>query len=178
MLELIESAHINVIAGFLDVPALDTDALQLKGMQAVIAASAAALERAFNFTAKPKVLKQNNTGSKESTTISAFSEANCGSATSEYYESLKRQGVKYTADTITLVCERQEAVKKLKSAPAKELKPKGEHALLCKCFLLDMHSTDVSNRMFTVFAGVLHHFHTLWTLLPHIQTHLPRHSPH
>ncbi|KAG2030118.1 hypothetical protein BDR03DRAFT_1017503 [Suillus americanus] len=130
MLELIESAHINVIAGFLDVPALDTDALQLKGMQAVIAASAAALECAFNFTAKPKVLKQNNTGSKESTTISAFSEANCGSATSEYYESLKRQGVKYTADTITLVCERQEAVKKLKSAPAEELKPKGEHALL------------------------------------------------
>ncbi|KAG2029319.1 hypothetical protein BDR03DRAFT_987833 [Suillus americanus] len=43
MLELIESAHINAIAGFLDVPALDTDALQLKGMQAVIAASAAAV---------------------------------------------------------------------------------------------------------------------------------------
>ncbi|KAG1886251.1 hypothetical protein F4604DRAFT_1917975 [Suillus subluteus] len=60
---------------FLNVLALNTDALQLKGMQAVIAASAAALERTFNFTAKPKVLKQNNTGSKESTAISAFSEA-------------------------------------------------------------------------------------------------------
>ncbi|KAG1886993.1 hypothetical protein F4604DRAFT_1675058 [Suillus subluteus] len=133
MLELIESAHINMIAGFLDVLALDTDALQLKGMQAVIAASAAALERAFNFTAKPKVLKQNNTGSKESTAISAFSEANCGSATSEYYKSLKRRGVKYTADTIALVREHQEAAKKLKSAPTEELKPKGERALLY-CF--------------------------------------------
>jgi hypothetical protein len=43
MMEMIESAHINATAGFLDVPALDTDTLQVKGMQAVIAASAAAV---------------------------------------------------------------------------------------------------------------------------------------
>lgn len=49
MLELIESAHINAIAGFLDVPALNTDALQVKGMQAVIAASAAAVGPIYGF---------------------------------------------------------------------------------------------------------------------------------
>ncbi|KAG2743103.1 hypothetical protein P692DRAFT_20747212 [Suillus brevipes Sb2] len=49
MLELIESAHINAIAGFLDVPALNTDALQVKGMQAVIAASAAAVGPTYGF---------------------------------------------------------------------------------------------------------------------------------
>ncbi|KAG2068842.1 hypothetical protein BDR04DRAFT_1119545 [Suillus decipiens] len=42
ILEMIETAHINATAGSLNVPALDTDALQLKGMQAVITASAAA----------------------------------------------------------------------------------------------------------------------------------------
>ncbi|KAG2361773.1 hypothetical protein BDR07DRAFT_1485468 [Suillus spraguei] len=43
MIEMIESAHINATAGFLNVQALDTDTLQVKGMQAIIAASAAAL---------------------------------------------------------------------------------------------------------------------------------------
>ncbi|KAG1793707.1 uncharacterized protein HD556DRAFT_1476976 [Suillus plorans] len=52
MLEMIEAAHINAIAGFLDVPALNTHGLHLNGMQAVIAACAAALERAFSFAAK------------------------------------------------------------------------------------------------------------------------------
>jgi len=42
-MEMIESAHINATAGCLDVLALDTDTLQVKGMQAVIAASAAAV---------------------------------------------------------------------------------------------------------------------------------------
>ncbi|KAG1734388.1 uncharacterized protein EDB91DRAFT_1084050 [Suillus paluster] len=53
MLEMIDGCHINPISGFLDVPALNTDDLQLKGMQAVIAACAASLEHAFNFVAKP-----------------------------------------------------------------------------------------------------------------------------
>lgn len=43
MLEMIEAAHINAIAGFLDVPALNTHGLHLNGMQAVIAACAAAV---------------------------------------------------------------------------------------------------------------------------------------
>jgi hypothetical protein len=43
MMEMIKSAHINATAGFLNVPALNTDTLQVKGMQAVIAASAAAV---------------------------------------------------------------------------------------------------------------------------------------
>ncbi|KAG1798403.1 hypothetical protein EV424DRAFT_1352524 [Suillus variegatus] len=129
-----ETCDADKIYRFLDVPALNTDGLQVKGMQAVIAASAAALECAFNFAAKPKVSKQNNTGSKESTAITAFSEANCGSVTSDYYESLKRRGVKYTADIIALVHKCQGAAKKLKSAPVEELKPMGKRALLCKGF--------------------------------------------
>ncbi|KAG1828768.1 hypothetical protein DFJ58DRAFT_737631 [Suillus subalutaceus] len=56
MLEMIEATHLNAIAGFLDVPAINTDDLQLQGMQAVIAACAASLERALNFVAKPKAL--------------------------------------------------------------------------------------------------------------------------
>ncbi|KAG2748562.1 hypothetical protein P692DRAFT_20874862 [Suillus brevipes Sb2] len=175
MLELIESAHINAIAGFLDVLALNTDALQVKGMQAVIAASAAALERAFNFAAKPKVLKQNNTSSKESTAISAFSEANCGSATSEYYESLKRRGVKYTADIIALVRKRQEAAKKLKSAPAEELKPKGERALLSNILSSYVTSLPRQTRRHTIkwdtwgptgtrFLKSPPHSHDVWTV--------------
>ncbi|KAG1737954.1 hypothetical protein EDB19DRAFT_1715233 [Suillus lakei] len=97
-------------------------------MQAIIAASAAALERTFNFAAKPNFfandfstgtnsvkssirackapLKRNKSTGKDSTTASAFSEANCGSATSEYYESLERRGMKYTTDTIALVWKR------------------------------------------------------------------------
>jgi hypothetical protein len=43
MLEMIEATHLNAIAGFLDVPAINTDDLQLQGMQAVIAACAASV---------------------------------------------------------------------------------------------------------------------------------------
>ncbi|KAG2090358.1 uncharacterized protein F5147DRAFT_780314 [Suillus discolor] len=95
ILEMIESAHINATAGSLDVPALNTDALRLNGMQGVIAASAAALERAFNIATKPKnfadtfstgtssvkgsikarktPLKRNKSTSKDNTIASAFS---------------------------------------------------------------------------------------------------------
>ncbi|KAG2343980.1 hypothetical protein BDR05DRAFT_999528 [Suillus weaverae] len=163
MIEMIESAHVNATAGYLDVPALNTDSLQVWGMQAIIAASAAALEHAFNHATKPKnfandfsagtnsvkgsirahktPLKCNKSSSKDTTMASAFSEANCSSVTSEYYESLKRQGVKYTMDTIALVWKRQEMAQ-----DAPQLKPMGRHALLCKSFLLDMYSTD---RVFT-----------------------------
>jgi len=43
MMEMIESVHINETARFLNVLALNTDTLQVKGMQAVIVASAAAV---------------------------------------------------------------------------------------------------------------------------------------
>ncbi|KAG1817410.1 hypothetical protein DFJ58DRAFT_850332 [Suillus subalutaceus] len=143
MLEMIKSAHMNAMAGFLDV---------------VIAACAASLERALNFVAKPKAssndqsistssakgsttkgrrilpLKHNKSSGKDSTAASTFSEANCGLATAEYYQSLKRRGTKYTMDTISLVCQRQEAIQKLKNAPAEDLKPKARHALLLSCF--------------------------------------------
>ncbi|KAG2115112.1 uncharacterized protein F5147DRAFT_547370, partial [Suillus discolor] len=122
MLEMIEAAHINAIAGFLDVPALNTHGLHLMGMQAVIAACTAALERAFSFAAKPKTsaddqsttagstngsskprkmpLKRNKSSGKDSTAASAFSEANCGLVMSEYYDSLQRRRSKYTMDII------------------------------------------------------------------------------
>ncbi|KAG1807826.1 uncharacterized protein BJ212DRAFT_1303285 [Suillus subaureus] len=150
MIEMIKSAHINATAGFLNVPALDTDTLQVKGMQAIITASAAALKCTFNFSAKPKKfandfstgtnsvkgsiracktpLKCNKSTSKDTTTASVFSEANCSSVTLEYYESLKRRGVKYTMDTIALVQKWQEMAQ---DAPS-QLKPMGRHALLCK----------------------------------------------
>ncbi|KAG2124120.1 hypothetical protein BD769DRAFT_1388925 [Suillus cothurnatus] len=151
MLEMIEAAHLNAIAGFLDVPAINTDDLQLKGMQAVIAACAASLERALNFVAKSKALdddqsivassakgstkshrmpsKRNKFSNKDVGAL-AFSEANCGLATTEYYQSLTRRGPKYTIDTIAMVRQRQEAIQKLKDAPAEDLKPKGGRALL------------------------------------------------
>ncbi|KAG2138972.1 hypothetical protein DEU56DRAFT_755690 [Suillus clintonianus] len=154
MLEMIDGCHINLISGFLDVPALNTDDLQLKGMQAVIAACAALLEH--NFVAKPKALsdghsigtssakgntskarkapiKCNKSSSKDSTGMPAFSEANCGLVTMEYYESIKRRGPKYTMDVIALVHQHHEAaqLEKLKNAPAEELKPKGGHTLIC-----------------------------------------------
>ncbi|KAG0691755.1 hypothetical protein DFH29DRAFT_818986 [Suillus ampliporus] len=49
MIEMIESAHINATAGSLNVPAFDTDALRVKGMQAVIAASAATVGCIYGF---------------------------------------------------------------------------------------------------------------------------------
>ncbi|KAG1771382.1 hypothetical protein EV702DRAFT_1049005 [Suillus placidus] len=151
MLEMIKAAHLNAITGFLNVPALNTDDLQTKGMQAMIAACAASLEHAFNFVAKPKALdndqsiatgsakgstksrrmpsKCNKSGNKDAGTP-AFSEANCGLATTKYYQSLVRRGPKYTTDTITMVWQHQEAIQKLKNAPAEDLKPKGGRALL------------------------------------------------
>ncbi|KAG1804345.1 hypothetical protein EV424DRAFT_1544678 [Suillus variegatus] len=141
ILEMIKSAHINATAGSLDVPALNTDALWLNGMQA--------LEHAFNIVAKPKnfadtfstgtssvkgsikarktPLKRNKSTGKDNTTTSAFSEANCGLATSEYYASLQRQGMKYTIDTIALV-RRWQAAQNATSEDS--LKPKGRRALL------------------------------------------------
>ncbi|KAG1837667.1 hypothetical protein F4604DRAFT_1999623 [Suillus subluteus] len=149
MLEMIEAAHINAVVGFLDVPALNTHGLHLTGMQAVIAASAAALERAFSFTAKPKTLaddqsiapssskprkiplKCNKSSGKDSTVASAFSEANCGLVTSEYYDSLQRHGPKYTTDIIAMARQQQAASQNLKSAAAaEELKPRRGRALL------------------------------------------------
>ncbi|KAG1765448.1 hypothetical protein EDD22DRAFT_951116 [Suillus occidentalis] len=146
MLEMIEATHLNAVAGFLNVPAINTDDLQLQGVQAVIAACAASLKRAFNFVSKPKTLDDDQsiaTGSAKGSTKShrmiplkcnkssnkdvgtpAFSEANCGLATTDYYQSLTRQGPKYTIDTITMVQQRQEAIQKLKNAPAEDVKPK------------------------------------------------------
>jgi len=81
-----------------------------------------------NIRACKTPLKRNKSTGKDSTMASAFSEANCGLATSEYYESLKRRGVKYTMDTIALVRKRQEVAQDDPS----QLKPKGGCALLCK----------------------------------------------
>ncbi|KAG1858218.1 hypothetical protein C8R48DRAFT_674288 [Suillus tomentosus] len=75
-------------------------------------------------------LKRNKFSGKDSAVISAFLEANCGLATTEYYKSLKRQGMKYTMDTITLVHQCQKVAQRLKNAPSKDPKPKTKHALL------------------------------------------------
>jgi len=63
-----------------------------------------------NIRARKTPLKRNKSTGKDSTTASAFLEANCGLATSEYYESLKRRGVKYTMDTIALVRKRPKMI--------------------------------------------------------------------
>ncbi|KAG2040102.1 hypothetical protein BDR03DRAFT_1008441 [Suillus americanus] len=169
MLEMIKATHLNAIAGFLDVPAINTDDLQLQGMQAVIAACAASLERAFNFVAKPKALDDNDqsiaTGSAKGSTKScrmipskcnkssnkdagtlAFSEANCGLATTDCYQSLTRWGLKYTINIIAMVQQHQEAIQKLKNAPAEDLKPKSEYWLfvpfhaLCAQYQYRLHT--------------------------------------
>ncbi|KAG1719818.1 uncharacterized protein EDB91DRAFT_1089096 [Suillus paluster] len=146
MLEMIETAHLNATAGSLDVPALNTHDLQSKGMETIIAACAAALERAFSFIAKPKededtqtttsstkggstTRKLNKATGKESTAAKAFSEINCGATMAEYYESITRRGPQYTADTIDLVCQHQEAAQ-VKNAPIETVKPRGGRALL------------------------------------------------
>ncbi|KAG2740223.1 hypothetical protein P692DRAFT_20754143 [Suillus brevipes Sb2] len=189
MLEMIEATHLNAIAGFLDVPAINTDDLQLQGMQAVIAACAASLERAFNFVAKPKALdddqsiatgsakgstksrrmipSKRNKSSNKDAAASAFSEANCGSATTDYHQSLARRGLKYTKDTITMVRQRQEAIQNLKNAPAEDLKPKCGRALLCKFVFLAVRSTTTDSsdtgRIFpfhALYAQYQYHLHT------------------
>ncbi|KAG1761003.1 hypothetical protein EV702DRAFT_1053248 [Suillus placidus] len=133
MLELIESAHINMIAGFLNVPALNIDALQLKSMQAVIAASAAALKCAFNFAAKPKVFVDDL-----STGTSSMKGSNKACKIPLKHNNTDKVWGEYTANTITLVHQCQEAAKKLKSAPVEELKPKG------KCPLLSLYLLHIN----------------------------------
>lgn len=100
-------------------------------------------------------LKRNKSSGKDSTAASAFSEANCGLVTSEYYDSLQRRGSKYTMDTIAMVRRRQAASS---NAAAEEVKPKGGRALLCKYFSLivcSTSSTDTSDRMFSVFDACI-----------------------
>ncbi|KAG1731186.1 uncharacterized protein EDB91DRAFT_1029575, partial [Suillus paluster] len=53
--------------------------------------------------ARKAPIKRNKSSGKDSTGLPAFSEANCGLATMEYYESIKRRGLKYTMDVIALV---------------------------------------------------------------------------
>ncbi|KAG0694953.1 hypothetical protein DFH29DRAFT_880366 [Suillus ampliporus] len=112
------------------------------GMQAVIAACAASLERAFNFVAKPKALSDGqsigtsstkgiparlakppssaiNPAAKIATGMPAFSEANCGLATMDTTSPSRGRGPKYTMDVIALVHQRREAAQKLKNAPVR-----------------------------------------------------------
>ncbi|KAG0695980.1 hypothetical protein DFH29DRAFT_1004963 [Suillus ampliporus] len=133
MLEMIETAHVNATTGFLE---------------AIIATCAIALEHAFSYAAIPKVHMDDQGSTKGSTTSSkacktppgipplpAFSETNCRLATAEYYESIVKCGMQYTADIIDLVHQRQDAAQKVKRAPV-EVKSKGGRALLSYCYLL------------------------------------------
>lgn len=86
-----------------------------------------------------------NKSSNKDVGAPAFSEANCGSATTDYYQSLTRRGPKYTIDTIAMVRQRQEAIQKLKNAPAEDVKPKCGRALLCLYFSLVVCSTTTDS---------------------------------
>jgi hypothetical protein len=110
--------------------------------------------------------KRNKSSNKDAA-ASAFSEANCGSATTDYHQSLARRGLKYTKDTITMVRQRQEAIQNLKNAPAEDLKPKCGRALLCKFVFLAVRSTTTDSsdtgRIFpfhALYAQYQYHLHT------------------
>ncbi|KAG1734223.1 uncharacterized protein EDB91DRAFT_1251008 [Suillus paluster] len=159
--DMIKSTHMNAIAGFLDVPMLNTDDLQLKArthsqlyqqspkLPAMTKASALAVQRAV----LPRVAEYypsstTNPVAKTALLHQHFQRQIVDWRTAEYYQSLKRQGTKYMMDTISLVCQCQEVIRKLKNAPAEDPKPKAGCALLCIYFPLVMCSattTDASD---------------------------------
>ncbi|KAG1871053.1 hypothetical protein C8R48DRAFT_670619 [Suillus tomentosus] len=110
VLQMIAMTHLNTVAGFIDVPELDTHALSLTKMEGVIAACAVALERALKLVAEKEKkstdlktpLKINKSTGKESNTPLAFSELNWGQFTTDYYSSIVKRGPKYTTDTIAM----------------------------------------------------------------------------
>ncbi|KAG2111405.1 hypothetical protein BD769DRAFT_1392122 [Suillus cothurnatus] len=92
ILQMIATTHLNAIAGFIDVPELDTRALSSTKMESVIGACAVALEHALKLVAEKEKkstnlktpLKINKSTGKESSTPLAFSELNWGQYTTDY----------------------------------------------------------------------------------------------
>ncbi|KAG1887391.1 hypothetical protein F4604DRAFT_1675357 [Suillus subluteus] len=103
MLQMIAMTHLNAVAGFVDVPELDT-------RWNVIGACAVALEHALKLVAEKEKksanlktpLKINKSTGKESSTPLAFSELNWGQFTTDYHLSIVKCGPKYMTDTIAI----------------------------------------------------------------------------
>ncbi|KAG2080560.1 hypothetical protein BD769DRAFT_1399677 [Suillus cothurnatus] len=144
ILQMIATTHLNAIAGFIDVPELDTRALSSTKMESVIGACAVALERALKLVAEKEKkstdlktpLKINKSTGKESSTPLAFSKLNWGQYTTDYHLSIVKRGPKYTTDTIAMA---RQFVKDLASdastkgslADDSVASSRGERTLLC-----------------------------------------------
>ncbi|KAG1722009.1 hypothetical protein EDB19DRAFT_1916954 [Suillus lakei] len=110
ILQMIAMMHLNAVAGFIDVPELDTSALSSTKMEAVIGACTVALECALKLVAEKEKkstdlktpLKINKSTGKESSTPLAFSELNWGQYMTDYHLSIVKHGPKYTMDTIAM----------------------------------------------------------------------------
>ncbi|KAG2032961.1 hypothetical protein BDR03DRAFT_1014716 [Suillus americanus] len=110
ILQMITMTHLNAIAGFIDVPELDTRTLSSTKMESVIGACAVALERALKLVAEKEKkstdlktpLKINKSTGKESSTPLAFSELNWVQYTTDYHLSIVKRSLKYTTDMIPM----------------------------------------------------------------------------
>ncbi|KAG2106173.1 uncharacterized protein F5147DRAFT_653929 [Suillus discolor] len=120
VLQLLGTAHLNAINGYVEVPKLDMHALAMRGMSGVISLSAAAIERALNMFAKkhlkvkevlaagsgkltiklPKVL--NKATGKMTNTPFLFSEARWTKATKSFTKSLSKKPAGYIEMTIQM----------------------------------------------------------------------------
>ncbi|KAG1862826.1 hypothetical protein DFJ58DRAFT_839339 [Suillus subalutaceus] len=120
VLQLLGTAHLNAISGYVDVPKLDMHALVTLGMSGVIALSAAAIERALNMFADkhlkvkevlaagsgklaiklPKIL--NKTTSKMTNTPFLFSGARWTKVTNSFIKSISNKPAGYIETTIQM----------------------------------------------------------------------------
>ncbi|KAG2135311.1 hypothetical protein DEU56DRAFT_949263 [Suillus clintonianus] len=122
MLQLIATGHFHATSGHADVPALNTDALVVNGIDGVIGMCAAALERALRLIndniikvedvlAAPPALRKlmlktpkmlNKATGKETWTACAFSVNNWGSATNSFSKSARTKGKTLTKDITSM----------------------------------------------------------------------------
>ncbi|KAG1880174.1 hypothetical protein F4604DRAFT_1679271 [Suillus subluteus] len=120
VLQLLGTAHLNAINGYVEVPKLDTHGLAMRGMSGVISLSAAAIERALNMFAQkhlnvkevlaagsgkltiklPKVL--NKTTGKMTNTPFLFSGARWTKAMKSFTKSLSKKPAGYIETTIQM----------------------------------------------------------------------------
>ncbi|KAG2095667.1 uncharacterized protein F5147DRAFT_656781 [Suillus discolor] len=110
VLQLLGTAHLNAINGYVEVPRLNTHALATHGMLGVIALSAAAIERAFKLFADkdlevkqvllPKVL--NKTTGKMTNAPFLFSGARWTKVTTSFIKSIASKPAGYVETTVEM----------------------------------------------------------------------------
>ncbi|KAG2112035.1 uncharacterized protein F5147DRAFT_792726, partial [Suillus discolor] len=173
VLQLLGTAHLNAINGYVEVPKLDMHALATCGMSGVISLSAAAIECALNMFAKkhlkvkevlaagsgkltiklPKVL--NKATGKMTNAPFLFSRARWTKATKSFTKSLSKKPAGY----IEMMIQMARACTALNDATDT---PQGsfddERAMLCKSLSFRFHLTDIATSGF-VYLLRLHHFH-------------------